>query len=51
MNAKIVFKDSFRIFRRTRLRNRYVQVDEEVLDSLNRAVETDVTPNRCKVHD
>ena len=48
LRESVSFKGSFIKFRRTRLMNRCVQVDEEVLDQLNRTVKKDATSNRFK---
>ena len=37
--------------KRSRLQNRWVQVDNKVADPFKRIVETDIISNRCKVHD
>ena len=46
---QIICSDDFRVYERSRLLNRYIQVDDKVVDIFIRTVETDILANKCKV--
>ena len=47
----MVYRRDFRIYKRLRLCNRHIQVDNDIVDEFIRIVEMYILVNKCKVYD